>query len=211
MSEQEMTVPDDVPTPVVIWVDPSCPWAWQTARWLRGLRDRRSVALRWRLYSLELNATYRDDLSFHDAAATYGDALTALALARREGGADAFERLYVALGERLHDAKEPMSPELLRTAAADAAMPDLVALAAAQPDLAHEVVAEFEAGRDASVFGVPSLEVGGAPPIYGPILPVAPQGDEADEWWAHVRWLAERRDFFELKRWPRASRPGQRP
>ena len=204
-------MPDAAPTPVVIWVDPSCPWAWQAARWLRDLQDRGSVELRWRLYSLELNATYQDGLSFHEAAATYGHALTTMALARREGGAEAFERLYVAIGERLHDAKEPMSPELLRSAAADADMPDLVARAAAQPDLAHEVVAEFQAGRDASVFGVPTLEVGGATPIYGPIFPVAPRGDEAAQWWAHVRWLATRSDFFELKRWPRTSRPGQRP
>ena len=48
------------PTPVIVWVDPSCPWAWQTARWLRDLRDQGVVRLRWRLYSLELNATYRD-------------------------------------------------------------------------------------------------------------------------------------------------------
>lgn len=201
-------MPDALPTPVVAWVDPSCPWAWQTARWLRELRDQGIVELRWRLYSLELNATYRDGLSFHDAAATYGHALTALALARREGGSAAFERLYVAVGERLHDAKEPMSPELLGAAADEVALTDIPARAAAMPDLAHEVTAEFEAGRDASVFGVPTLEVGGAPPIYGPIIPTAARGDEALEWWTHVRWLAMRADFFELKRWPRTSRPG---
>ena len=202
-------MPPASPVPVDIWVDPSCPWAWQTARWLRDLRDQGLVELRWRLYSLELNATYQDDLSFSDAAATYGEALLSLALARREGGGDAFERLYVAIGERLHDRKEPMSPELLLTAAAAAGLPDVPARTGTLPDLAHEIVAEFQAGRDASVFGVPTLEVGGAPPIYGPILPVAPVGDEALEWWGHVRWLAARSDFFELKRWPRTSRPGR--
>jgi predicted DsbA family dithiol-disulfide isomerase len=203
-------VPADAPIPVVMWVDPSCPWAWQTARWLRDLEGQAVVTLRWRLYSLELNATYQDDLSFSDAAATYGRALTALALARRDGGADGFERLYVAIGESLHDRKEAMSPELLRAAAAEAGMPDLLARVEALPELEDEVVAEFQAGRDTSVFGVPTLEVDGAAPIYGPILPVAPEGADALAWWTHVRWLAARQDFFELKRWPRTARPGQR-
>lgn len=202
-------MPADAPTPVAVWVDPSCPWAWQTARWLRDLRDEGLVTLRWHLFSLELNATYQDDLSFSDAAATYGPALTALALARRDGGGDGFERLYVAIGERLHDDRVAMSPELMRAAAADAGMADLLARAEATPDLAHEVVAEFQTGRGASVFGVPTLEVDGAAPIYGPILPLAPEDAEAVEWWTHVRWLAMRPDFFELKRWPRSSRPGR--
>lgn len=202
-------MPDASPTHVDIWVDPSCPWAWQTARWLRDLRDQGLVEPRWRLYSLELNATYQDNLSFDEATATYGDALISLALVRREGGADAFERLYVAIGERLHDRKEPMSPALMRDAAAAAGLPDVPARAQAHPDLAYEIVAEFQAGRDASVFGVPTLEVDGAPPVYGPILPLAPKGDEALDWWEHVRWLASRSDFFELKRWPRTSRPGR--
>jgi predicted DsbA family dithiol-disulfide isomerase len=205
-----MPVPDPVRTPVVAWVDPSCPWAWQTSRWLRDLRDQGIVDIRWRLFSLELNATHRDGLAFHDAAATYGHALTTLTLARREGGAEGFERLFVAIGERLHDAKEAMVSELLTAAAAEVAMDNLPARAAAMPDLAHEVVAEFEAGRRASVFGVPTLEVDGAAPIYGPIVPTAARGDEAQDWWTHVRWLATRPDFFELKRWPRTARPGVR-
>ncbi len=198
------------PTPVTVWVDPSCPWAWQTARWLRDLRDQGLVELRWRLYSLELNATFQDGLGFDDAVATYGGALKALALARREGGADAFGRLYASLGERLHDDGEAMSPAVLEEAAASAGIPDVPARAEADPRLAQDVVEEFRAGRDASVFGVPTLEIDGAAPIYGPILPFAPRGDEAREWWAHLGWLAMRPDFFELKRWPRTSRPGVR-
>lgn len=202
-------MPDASRTHVDVWVDPSCPWAWQTARWLRDLRDQGLVEPRWRLYSLELNVTCQDGLSFRDAAATYGEALMALALARREGGPDAFERLYVAIGERLHDRKEPMSSELLQDAAVAAGLQDVPTRTQTHPDLTHEIVAEFQAGRDASVFGVPTLEIDGAPPVYGPILPVAPRGREALEWWTHVRWLSSRSDFFELKRWPRTSRPGR--
>ena len=101
-----------------------------------------------------------------------------------------------------------MSPELLVAAADEVGLTELPARAAAIADLSQEVTAEFTAGRDTSVFGVPTLEVEGAPPIYGPILPTAARDVEALEWWTHIRWLAQRTDFFELKRWPRTSRPG---
>jgi hypothetical protein len=132
-----------------------------------------------------------------------------LALARREGGGDAFERLYVALGERLHDARQPISSELVAEAASEAGMPGVGERASEMPGLADEIVREFDEGRDVGVFGVPTLEVGDAAPIYGPILSLAPHGDDAMDWWTHVRWLADRPGFFELKRWPRTRRPGE--
>ena len=59
------------------------------------------------------------------------------------------------------------------------------------------------------MFGVPTLQIGTAKVLYGPIMALAPEGEDADRMWEHTRWLAERGDFFELKRWPRDIRPGQ--
>ena len=80
-----------------LWVDPGCPWAWQTARWLRDLRDRGMFAIEWRLFSLEVNSAGLD-VPFAEATAGYGESLTALALARREQGESAFEAYYAAIG-----------------------------------------------------------------------------------------------------------------
>ena len=79
------------PTPVRLWVDPSCPWAWQGAVWLRRLADAGLVALDWRIFSLELNSS-EPDTPFWEACRRHGESLVALALARREGGDDAFDR-----------------------------------------------------------------------------------------------------------------------
>jgi predicted DsbA family dithiol-disulfide isomerase len=49
-----------MPTPVRLWVDPSCPWAWQGAVWLRRLQDAGLVELDWRIFSLELNSSEPD-------------------------------------------------------------------------------------------------------------------------------------------------------
>ena len=187
-------------------MDPGCPWAWQTARWLRDLRDRGLFSIDWKLFSLEVNAS-DPDADFWDETRRFGEAHVALMLARREGGNQAFEDLYIALGHRLHDQKRDMSPEILKEAVSDLELGDLVERAIADPRLPHEVVGEHQAARARSVFGVPTLSLDGSKVLYGPILPLAPTDGDALEWWTHIRWLLERPDFFELARIkPLASR-----
>ncbi len=195
-------------TTVGLWIDPGCPWAWQCSVWLRRLADAGRIELDWRLFSLELNAL-SPETPFWEACQRDGEALVALALARREGGNPAFERLYGAIGSRLHIAKEEPHPDVIRAAAADATMPDIVDRAVAMIDLTEEIRQEFEDARHRSVFGVPTMEIGDAKVLYGPIMAIAPEGAEAEQLWDHARWLAERPDFFELKRWPRDIRPGE--
>jgi predicted DsbA family dithiol-disulfide isomerase len=196
------------PTPVGLWIDPGCPWAWQTAAWLRGLTDAGRVELDWRLFSLELNAL-PPETPFWEACQRDGEALVALALARREGGNPAFERLYDAIGRRLHVDKQEPSSDVVREAADAAGMPGIVDRAVAMSELTEEITQEFVDARDRSVFGVPTLQIGETEVLYGPIMALAPRGEDADRMWEHTLWLAERDDFFELKRWPRGIRPGQ--
>ena len=192
---------------VRLWIDPGCPWAWQGAVWLRRLADAGIVELDWRIFSLELNSS-ESDTPFWEACQRYGESLVALALARREGG-EAFDRLYQELGRSLHEKKQETSPEIVRAAAAAAGMPDMVERALAVPDLTEEVRQEFLDARRESVFGVPTLGIGGLKVVYGPVFALAPDGEEAERLWEHTRWLAERPDFFEMKRWPRDIRPGE--
>ena len=196
------------PTPVGLWIDPGCPWAWQTSVWLRELAVAGHVELDWRLFSLELNASPLET-PFWEACQRDGEAIVALALARREGGNPAFERLYDAIGRRLHVEKQEPSPEVVRAAADEAGMAGIVDRAVAMSELTEEIAQEFVDARGRSVFGVPTLQIGDSKVLYGPIMALAPQGEDADRMWEHTRWLAEREDFFELKRWPRGIRPGQ--
>jgi len=198
-----------VTTRVIVWVDPGCPWAWQTVLWLRGLADEGLIELDWRIFSLELNSS-EPGTPFWEACARQGEALVSLALAHREGGNDAFERLFVALGRRLHSDGSTMSTALLRESVAESGMPDLVESALAAPELVAEVRRAYADARELDVFGVPTLRIGEAKVIYGPIVARAPEGADALRLWEHTRWLAERGDFFELKRWPRDIRPGER-
>jgi predicted DsbA family dithiol-disulfide isomerase len=196
------------PIPVRLWVDPGCPWAWQGAVWLRRLAAAGVVELDWRIFSLELNSTDLD-APFWEACKRHGESLIALALARRERGGEAFDQLYRGLGRRLHDEKNETSPEMVRAIAAAAGMSGIVDRAVAMPELTEEVRREFLDARNESVFGVPTLGIADLKVVYGPVIALAPEGEEAERLWKHTLWMAERPDFFELKRWPRDIRPGE--
>jgi predicted DsbA family dithiol-disulfide isomerase len=196
------------PIPVRLWIDPGCPWAWQGAVWLRRLAHAHLVELDWRIFSLELNSSEMD-APFWDACARQGESLVALALARREGGDEAFARLYGELGRSLHDEKQEMSPVMVRESSAAAGLPDLVDRAVAMSELTEEVRQEFLDARRESVFGVPTLGIADLKVMYGPVFSFAPEGEEAERMWEHTLWMAQRPDFFEMKRWPRDIRPGE--
>ena len=193
-----------------VWVDPGCPWAWQTAIWLIDLRDQGVLTLEWRIFSLEINSSGRG-APFWEAAERFGEALVALALAHQEAGDVAFEAYYTAFGRLRHDEKREMSPELVRKADADAGLNGLVDRAIAQPDLPDQIAEEYDRARQLDVFGVPTLQLlPTGSPIYGPILPLAPRDDEALAWWEHTRFALDHAEMYELKRWPRGRRPGSR-
>ncbi|MEA2614162.1 MAG: hypothetical protein QOI52_2121 [Chloroflexota bacterium] len=192
---------------VRVWVDPSCPWCWQTCKWLFDLRDADVITLTWSIFSLELNAS-PDEAPFWDSTARYGEALVALALARRQGAED-IERLYRALGERMHDKGEAVSPALIREAAETAGLPGIVERALAMPALVTEITDELFRSRDSSVFGVPTIQIGTDKVLYGPLLATPPIGADTLVLWEQVTGLSARPGFFELKRWPRDLRPGQ--
>ena len=205
----------DAPTPVRLWIDPSCPWAWQAFTWLRDLRDQGVVSLTYAFFSLEINARALErnatdpGMPFGEAAPTYGDAFTALAWARRTGGQEAVERLLVAFGTRRHGEREEMSEDLLAAAVAtaDVELPPAEEIA----DLEREILSEYAAARSIDVFGVPTLQVAEHSVIYGPVIAVGPTGDDGVALWREVAGVTERPGFFELKRWPRGQRPGGDP
>jgi predicted DsbA family dithiol-disulfide isomerase len=186
---------------VRFYLDPTCPWAWQTSKWIREVESVRDVRVEWRLFSLRLvNESIDDPLT--DESAKSVPALRALALAGREGGQDAIDRLYRAIGSRIHDGDATLTPETLDAAVSEAGLPaDLVRRAMADPSTADEVRAQHGEAADAvEAFGVPTIVLESGRGIFGPVVAVAPTGEAAGELWDRVRWLADLDGFFELKR-----------
>lgn len=186
---------------VRFYFDPTCPWAWQTAKWIREVEGVRDVRVEWRLFSLRLVNESADD-PLTDTSARSVPALRALALTGREQANEAVGRLYAAIGERIHDAEGDLSVDLLREALAAADLdPDTVDRALADPTTAEEVRSQHrEAVDEVQGFGVPTVVLPSGRGIFGPVVAVAPGGEDAGVLWDHVRWLAEYDGFFELKR-----------
>ena len=45
-------------TDVEVYVDPSCPWAWVTSRWVAAVAPQRGLRVTWPSYCLEIRDDY---------------------------------------------------------------------------------------------------------------------------------------------------------
>ena len=191
------------PVSINVHVDPLCPLAWRTALWLRDVRNVRPVNIHWRMFSLEI--VNRKEGVEPDYVNGYGwTALRSLALAQRKGGNEAFEKLYVALGNAQHGRKESIRErDVVAACAKQAGLgAGFVDAALADDSTAQDVVKDHaEAVQRYHAFGVPTIAyVGSNVGYYGPIIHTVPQGDEVGELWDYTAWALRSPNLFELKR-----------
>ena len=193
-----------MPQRVRFHFDPACPWAWQSSKWMREVATARGIEIDWRFFSLAMvNADGDEDVEV-------GPALRLLANVRREHGNERAGRLYEALGTRTHDAGEDMGASSLADALRDVGLdPALLDAAAGDEDAADAVRADHRRAVDeVGCFGVPTIVLASGRGIFGPVVAVAPTGEDAGRLWDHVSWLADQDTFFELKR-ERDRGPGE--
>ncbi len=205
-------------TDVEVFVDPSCPWAWVTSRWVREVAPARDLTVFWRSYCLEI----RDD---YDVAPTVPEEYRQQALeghaishrmlrifeaARAEVGEDAVDRIYSEWGRRYFVTKPSRTTEILA---------DCVAAAGLEARLLDAADDEWwdlpirRAMEVASAFGgpktqTPAIVVRSEPPhgFKGPVMAPAPTGPFAVELWDAIQVLSQYNGFFEITR-PRAHAP----
>ena len=108
-------------TNVEVFIDPSCPWAWVTSRWLRDVAPKRDLVIFWRSYCLEI----RDDYGVAptvpegyrqqalDGHAVSHRMLRIFEAARAEGGEEVVDRLYSEWGARNFAGTRPSAETLL--------------------------------------------------------------------------------------------------
>lgn len=192
-------------TPVSInfHFDPLCPLAWRTALWVREARKVRPADVTWRFFSLEV-VNRKEGVEPDYANGSGWAALRTLALARHQGGNEAVEKLYLALGNAQHGRKESIKDaEGVRAALRRAELdPGLVNAALADETTIEDVLRDHqEAVRRYMAFGVPTIAIEGSDVgFYGPIIHTVPHGEEAGEWWDYTLWALQQPNLFELKR-----------
>jgi len=209
------------PADLHFYLDPVCPFAWMTSKWVRRVQAQRDYTVDWRFISLRLlNAHVDYDTHFppeYEAGHTAGlRLLRMLSRTRREHGGEAVATLYEALGTQIFDTAPAERPE--ETSGLDprgtalfvsgvlrsAGLPE--DLVAALDDDVEDAVIQAEtdealalAGKDV---GTPIIHVrppGGAA-FFGPVISRLPSDEDALRLWDHVVGLASFPGFSELKR-----------
>ncbi len=185
---------------VALYVDPACPWAWLTSRWLLEVERVRPVEVETRVFSLaEVN---RDENAPKASHAAGLQALRVLVKARRAGGETAIRSVYTEIGEAYHERDEPLDDvhALERAVAVAGLDPALVRAALDDDGVLEEVLSEHAAAVDRGAFGVATLSLDGGPPYFGPVVDTRITGEPAGELWDIVVALLAHPRVFELKR-----------
>ncbi len=192
------------PTDVFLHVDPACPWAWLTSRWLAEVELVRPVRVVTRLFDLaEINREADRSDESHARSHSAGErALRVLVGAHRIGGDDAVARAYAEIGEAYHERAEPLGElPTLRGALQRAGFDPAVADRSLEDETTLSELLEMHAAAcERGAFGVPAICFAGEPFTFGPVVDRRITGEEAGELWDHVSWLLQRGFFFELKR-----------
>ena len=187
---------------VDIWVDPICPWAWMTSRWLVEVERLGEVQVQFRVMSLAYLNRNTVMPPEYSAILTEGwKPVRVLTAARLQFGPASVRPLYEEMGKRIHLEGRGLEviDGVIAEALAAAKLP--VALAHAGVEVDEELIREHHAGMDqvGTEVGTPVISVGGVA-FFGPVVTPAPKGEAALQLWRGVLLVANTPGFYEIKR-----------
>src|SRR5215204_3786144 len=121
--------------------DVMCPWAYQTSRWMRTVRDLTGLEVRWRFFSLEEINRLEGKKHPWEREWSYGWSMMRVGALLRRTDPALLDRWYLAAGTALHvDGRKPHRPEVAEALLVELDLdPALVARAIADPSTADEV------------------------------------------------------------------------
>jgi len=196
-------------TTVDCYVDPACPFAWATSRWLTDIAEQRDdVTLTLRQMSLAtLNAEAIAGGEMDPSMALHMD--TSRAGGRLLSSVDPshFAVLYAALGRRIHLEHMDITTNVARDALTECGLDPDQAAAIDDPTLDERVEASHAhaAHIHGESSGTPIVAVDGRA-FFGPVITHIPTGDEATELFDAVVVLAHSSAFAQMQR-PRSGPP----
>lgn len=201
----DLTLPT---TAIDIWVDPICPFAWLTSRWLLEVERQRPISVTFHIMSLSVLNDGKDNLSefYRDLVPRgWGGVRVAIAAEHHHGNA-AMRDLYNALGTRVHVQDREADRGVLVEALIEAGLPTSLADAAESSEYDDLLRASHHRGMDpvGEEVGTPVIHMlgdgGQTVAFFGPVVTPTPRGEAAARLWDGVVLVAGNDDFFELKR-----------
>ncbi|MGH7685997.1 MAG: DsbA family protein [Candidatus Dormibacteria bacterium] len=189
------------PEEIRFYVDPRCPWCYQTSRWARRLEALGEVSIDWRPFSLEVVNKGDDGRRAPDSGSA--PALRLLTAVRAGFGSEAAGTFYSAIAGAVHEqGAEVDDPAALGAALLAAGVDENFAADVLRDPLSWDaVLAEHDAVvEEHRAFGVPTILLATGEVMFGPIIVDVPDDTEAVELWRHFTWLTRNSNFAELKR-----------
>ncbi len=192
----------DAPAEVTIWVDPGCPWCFQTARWARQLEADGTIKLGWGFLSLEIHNSEAKELDLATHIGSVPSMRVALLIREELGHAQA-GRFYDAIAGRRHHRDEQLKlPETIRAALVEVGLDDAYLERALADEGTADLLMEDYRSISERAIGVPTFEFDGpgGPTAFGPVIARLPEGKDARELWEHFAWIARNENVYEIKR-----------
>ena len=187
---------------VDLWVDPACPWAWITSRWLLEAAAVRDLDVRFHVMSLAMLNENRDlSPEYTEWLTTAYRPVRVLIAAEERHGKAVVEPLYTAMGTRRHVRQEKDWDEIITKSLADVGLEAELASSTDATDFDERLRASHAEGMDPVGYdvGTPVIHVGDIA-FFGPVVTPAPKGEAAGKLFDGVMMVAGTPGFFEIKR-----------
>jgi len=187
---------------VDLWVDPACPWAWITSRWLLEAAAVRDLDVRFHVMSLAvLNENRELPEEYTTWLTTAFRPVRVLIAAEERHGNGVVEGLYSAMGTRRHVRQEKDWDEIIAKSLADVGLEEDLAAVANGTDFDARLRASHAEGMDPVGYdvGTPVIHVDDIA-FFGPVVTPAPKGEAAGRLFDGVMMVASTPGFYEIKR-----------
>lgn len=187
--------------------DVTCPFAWQTSRWIKEVEKVRDIEVEWVPMSLAVLNDGRDlDPGYMDAMKAAWGPARVFAKVKLEAP-EKVDELYTTMGTMLHPGGEAGKKGFGAYDGIIATALEEVGLDASYAEVANteDVDAELRKFHEDTMkpvgdeVGTPVVHIGDTA-FFGPVITRVPEGEEAGEIFDAAVRLAEYPYFFEVKR-----------
>lgn len=185
-----------------LWLDPVCPFSWNTARWLASVADVSGFTVELRMMSLAVLNEGRDLPAPQQArmidSRRIGRLMTVL---QNELGSEALWPAYFAFAEKYFEQSVQVGDELVEHVVHAVGAQGITATALDDASMDGAVATSHHASQAAlgDTAGSPLLTINGRT-VFGPVLTTAPDAAAAPALFDAVSALVAAPEFSELSR-----------
>ena len=180
--------------------DLMCPFAYQTSKWIREVRNQTDLTINWKFFSLEEINLRPDQKHPWEREWSYGWSMMRIGVLLRRGGMELVDQWYERAGRALHeDGERPHDPVVARRLLDELGLDSGIVDDAIADETTHaEIHADHARVVEFGGYGVPTLFFDDHC-LFGPVLTDPPTGDAAMRLWNAVTAWVEFPRLFELQ------------